>query len=141
MQRFRIESEPDTRNTLNNIVMNELIDLGFLAAKVAAIGNEKAKMTVDGASLGYNLVQVGRFKSMMSELYKIANYVVFNAEIRGYCTKQEYDLVMECYRQISDCQNQISKHGVMSIVDGLSLLVGAITSSNRQDSQRNASQW
>lgn len=74
--------------------MNELIDLGFLAAKVAAIGNEKAKMTVDGASLAYNLVQVGRFKSMMSELYKIANYVVFNAEIRGYCTKQEYDLVM-----------------------------------------------
>lgn len=121
--------------------MNELIDLGFLAAKVVAIGNEKAKMTVDGASLAYNLVQVGRFKSMMSELYKIANYVVFNAEIRGYCTKQEYDLVMECYRQISDCQNQISKHGVMSIVDGLSLLVGAITSSNRQDSQRNASQW
>ena len=41
--------------------MNELIDLGFLAAKVAAIGNEKAKMTVDGASLAYNLVQVGRF--------------------------------------------------------------------------------
>ena len=121
--------------------MNEIVDLGFLAAKVAAIGNEKAKMTVDGASLAYNLVQVGRFKSMMSELYKIANYVVFNAEIRGYCTKQEYDLVMECYRQISDCQNQISKHGVMSIVDGLSILVGAITSSNRQDSQRNASQW
>jgi hypothetical protein len=35
--------------------MNELIDLGFLAAKVAAIGNEKAKMAVDGVSLAYKL--------------------------------------------------------------------------------------
>lgn len=32
--------------------MNELVDLGFLAAKVAAIGNEKAKMAVDGMSYG-----------------------------------------------------------------------------------------
>ena len=32
--------------------MNELVDFGFLAAKVAAIGNEKAKMAVDGVSFG-----------------------------------------------------------------------------------------
>ena len=30
--------------------MNELVDLGFLAAKVAAIGNEKVKMAVNGVS-------------------------------------------------------------------------------------------
>ena len=112
--------------------MNELVDFGFLAAKVAAIGNEKAKMTVDGVSLAYNVVQINRFRSMMTELYQISNYIAFNARVRGYCTQQEYDLVMECQRQINDCQNNISKHGVMSIVDGASLLVGIINTINRK---------
>lgn len=112
--------------------MNELVDFGFLAAKVAAIGNEKAKMAVDGASLAYNVVQINRFRSMMTELYQISNYIAFNARVRGYCTQQEYDLVMECQRQINDCQNRISKYGVMSIVDGASLLVGIINAINRK---------
>lgn len=112
--------------------MNELVDFGFLAAKVAAIGNEKAKMAVDGASLAYNVVQINRFRSMMTELYQICNYIAFNARVRGYCTQHEYDLVVECQRQINDCQNQISKHGVMSIVDGTSLLVGIINTINRK---------
>ena len=112
--------------------MNELVDFGFLAAKVAAIGNEKAKMTVDGVSLAYNVVQINRFRSMMTELYQISNYIAFNARVRGYCTQQEYNLVMECHRQINDCQNRISKYGVMSIVDGASLLVGIINTINRK---------
>lgn len=112
--------------------MNELFDFGFLAAKVAALGNEKAKMAVDGASLAYNVVQINRFRSMMTELYQISNYIAFNARVRGYCTQQEYDLVMECQRQINDCQNHISKHDVMSIVDGASLLVGIINTINRK---------
>lgn len=108
--------------------MNELVDFGFLAAKVAAIGNEKAKMAVDGASLAYNVVQINRFRSMMTELYQIS----FNARVRGYCTQQEYDLVMECQRQINDCQNRISKYGVMSIIDGVSLLVGIMNSFDKR---------
>ena len=112
--------------------MNELVDLGFLAAKVAAIGNEKAKMAVDGVSLAYNVMQVNRFRHMMSELYQIGNYIVFNASVRDYCTLQEYNLVLECQRQISDCQNQISKHGVMSVIDGFALLLDMISTSNRR---------
>ena len=112
--------------------MNELVDFGFLAAKVAAIGNEKALMAVDGASLAYNVVQINRFRSMITELYQISNYIAFNARVRGYCTQHESDLVMECQRQINDCQNQISKHGVMSIVDGASLLVDIINTINRK---------
>ena len=69
---------------------------------------------------------------MMTELYQIGNYIAFNAIVRGYCTQQEYDLVMECQCQINDCQNHISKHGVMSIVDGASLLVGIINTINRK---------
>ena len=112
--------------------MNEIVDLGFLAAKVAAIGNEKAKMAVDGVSLAYNVMQVNRFRHMMSELYQIGNYVAFNANIRGYCTLPEYSLLQECQRLINDCQNQISKHGVMSVIDGFSLLMDIINASNRR---------
>ena len=112
--------------------MNELIDLGFLAAKVAAIGNEKAKMSVDRVSLVYNVAQISRFRHMISELYQIGNYVAFNANIRGYFTLQEYSLLQECQRQINDCQNQISKHGVMSVIDGFSLLLDMISASNRR---------
>lgn len=112
--------------------MNEIVDFGFLAAKVATIGDEKAKMAVDGASLAYNVAQINRFRSMMSELYQISNYVTFNAQMRGYCTKQEYDLVVECQRHISECQDQINKHGIMTMIDGASLLVGIINTINRK---------
>lgn len=105
------------------INMNELVDLGFLAAKVAVIRDEKARMAVDSVSLAYNIVQVNRFRAMISELYQIGNYIAFNVIMRGSYTQQEYDLVMECQRQINECQNQISKHGVMSIIDGMSILI------------------
>lgn len=55
-------------------------------------------MVVDGTSLTYNIVQINRFRYMMSELYQISNYVIFNAQMRGGCTRQEYDLVVECQR-------------------------------------------
>lgn len=112
--------------------MNELVDLGLLAAKVAAIRDDKARMVVDSVSLAYNIVQVNRFRSMITELYQIGNYIAFNARVRGYCTQQEYDLVMECQRQVNECQNQISKHGVMSIVDGVSLLVGIMNAFDKR---------
>ena len=112
--------------------MNELVDLGILAAKVAAIGKEKAQMAVDGVSLAYNVMQINRFRHMISELYQIGNYIVFNASVRGYCTMQEYNIVLECQRQIKDCQNKISKHGVISVIDGVSLLMYIINASNRR---------
>lgn len=34
---------------------NSVIDVAFIAAKVAAIKNEKARMAVGGASLVYNM--------------------------------------------------------------------------------------
>ena len=112
--------------------MTVLVDLGFLAAKGAASGTEKAKMAVDGVSLAYNVMQINRFRHMISELYQIGNYVAFNASVRGYCTLQEYNLMQECQRQINDSQNQISKHGVMAVIDGFSLLMDMISASNRR---------
>ena len=56
---------------------NTVIDVAFLAAKVAARRNEKARMIVGGASLVYNVAQIVRFRSMIGELskYTIALYL------------------------------------------------------------------
>lgn len=84
-------------------------------------------MAVDGVSLAYNVTQINRFRHMISELYQIGNYVVFNASVL-----QEYNLVLKCQCQINDCQNHISKHGFMSVIDGFSLLTVIISASNRR---------
>lgn len=43
-----------------------------------------------------------------------------------------YDLVVESQRQIGKCQIQINKHGVMTIIDGASLLLGILNAINRR---------
>jgi hypothetical protein len=53
--------------------MNELIDVAFIAAKIAAIKDEKARMIVGSASLVYNVTQVMRFCSMIVELSQLCN--------------------------------------------------------------------
>ena len=64
--------------------MNDsVIDVAFIAAKVAAIKNEKARMIVGGASLVYNVAQIARFRSMIVELSQICNYIVSKAQIIG----------------------------------------------------------
>ena len=51
--------------------MNEIIDVAFVAAKLATIKDEKAKMVVDSVSLAYNATQILRFRSMIAELSEL----------------------------------------------------------------------
>ena len=62
---------------------NTMIDVAFIAAKVAAIRNEKARMIVGGASLVYNVAQIVRFRSMIGELSQIYNCIVSKAQYIG----------------------------------------------------------
>lgn len=110
--------------------MNNAIDLAFLTAKVATLKDEKAKMIVEGASLAYNITQVARFRSMIVELSQICNYIVYKARIIGECTQGEYDLALECQRQIEECNKQIAKHETMTMVDGISLLIDMLGNLN-----------
>ena len=98
---------------------NSVIDVAFIAAKVAAIKNEKARMIVGGASLVYNVAQ-------------ICNYIVSKAQIIGSYTIEEYNLAVECQRQIEECHQQIAKHGTMTVIDGISLLIDAFNNLNRR---------
>lgn len=62
--------------------MNNGIDVAFLAAKVATLNNEKAKLFVDVASFAYNVAQVSRLQSLIVEYSQVCNYVVLNAKYR-----------------------------------------------------------
>lgn len=48
--------------------MNEIFDIAFITAKIAAIKDEKAKMIVATTSVVYNAAQIMRFRSMIVEL-------------------------------------------------------------------------
>lgn len=111
---------------------NNVIDITFIAAKIAVIKNEKAKMIVGGASLAYNVAQIARFRSMIVEFSQICNYIVYKAQIIGSYTQEEYSLALECQRQIEECNQQIAKHGTMTIIDGISLLIDALGNLNRR---------
>ncbi len=112
--------------------MNNAIDLAFLDAKVATLKDEKAKMIVEGASLAYNIAQVTRFHSMIVELSQICNYIVYKARITGGYTQGEYNLALECQRQIEECDKQIAKHETMTMVDGISLLIDMLGNLNKK---------
>lgn len=112
--------------------MNNAIDLAFLTSKVATLKDEKAKMIVEGASLAYNIIQVARFRSMIVELSQICNYIVYKARITGGYTQGEYDLALECQKQIKECNQQIAKHGTMTVVDGISLLIDMFGDLNKK---------
>ena len=112
--------------------MNEAVDIAFIAAKVAAMKDEKARMIVGGASLVYNVSQIGRFKAMIVEFSQLCNYIVYIARLRGYYTQEEYNLVIECQHHIEECNQQIAKHGTMTILDGISLLIDGLSSLNKK---------
>ena len=111
---------------------NSVIDVAFIAAKVAAIRDEKARMIVGGASLVYNVAQITCFRSMIVELSQICNYIVFKAQIIGSYTQEEYVLAVECQRQIEECYQQIAKHETMTIIEGVSLLLDAFNHLNKR---------
>ena len=50
----------------------------------------------------------------------------------GSYTLDEYNLVVECQKQIEECNQQIAKHGTMTILDGISLLTDAFSGMNKR---------
>ena len=51
--------------------MTEPIDIAFLAAKVAALKDEKAKIFVDAASLAYNVAMVNRLTNIQKDYISV----------------------------------------------------------------------
>ena len=111
---------------------NNIIDVALIAAKIASIRDEKARIMVGGASIVYNAVQVARYRQMIVELSQICNYIVSKAQLIGSYTQEEYNLAKECQRQIQECNQQIAKHGTMTMLDGISLLIEAFSGMNKR---------
>ena len=111
---------------------NNIMDVAFIAAKIASIKDEKARMMVGGASMVYNIAQIARFRQMIVELSQICNYIVMKARVIGSYTQDEYNLSVECQKQIEECNRQIAKHGTMTMLDGISLLIDAFSGMNKR---------
>ena len=112
--------------------MNNIIDIALMTAKLATIKDEKARMMVGGVSLVYNVAQISRFRSMIVELSQICFMIDYKARCRGKYTEEEYKLIQECNREIVECNREIEKHGAMTVIDGISLLIDAFTNINKK---------
>ena len=75
-----------------------------------------------------NFLRIIRFRQMIVEL----SYIVLKAQLIGSYTQEEYNLAIECQRQIQECNQQIAKHGTMTMLDGISLLIDAFSGMNRR---------
>lgn len=111
---------------------HELIDLSFMAAKVAALNDERARIAVAGASLIYNATQLAKYQSMVAEYSQLLSTITFQARLYGYTTTEEVNLAQQCSDGIQFCQQQIAKHGVIAATDVASLLIEAINSLTRR---------
>lgn len=107
--------------------MTEPIDTAFLAAKVAALKDEKAKIFVDAASLTYNVAMVNRLMNIQRELISVCCTIDQVSRFRGYCTQEEYNVALECHRHIQECENELLKHKVMTAFDCASLVVSGLS--------------
>lgn len=107
--------------------MNELIDTCFLAAKVAALKDEKAKLFVDGASLTYNVVMINQLMNIQRELISVCCTIDQVSRFRGYCTQEEYNVALECQKQIRECEQELVKHRTMTFFDCASLVISGLS--------------
>ena len=106
--------------------MTEPIDTAFLAAKIAALKDEKAKIFVDAASLVYNVAMVNRLTNIQKEYISVCCTIEQVARLRGYCIREEYNLAIECKHHIEECEVELRKHKVMTAVDFTSLVVSGL---------------
>lgn len=106
--------------------MTEPIDTAFLAAKIAALKDEKAKILVDAASLVYNVAMVNRLANIQKEYISVCCTIEQVACLRGYCTQEEYNLALECKHHIEECEMELRKHKVMTAIDFTSLVVSGL---------------
>ncbi len=112
--------------------MNENIDLAFIVAKLAAIKDEKARIIVGAASLTYNMSQIIRLKAMAAELTQLCSSITLMTSFRGYYTEAEYNTAVECKKQLLECNSMLEKHGAMSILDYVSLLIDGLGTLDRK---------
>lgn len=111
---------------------NEIIDISLMAAKVAVLNDERARIAINGTSLIYNAAQVAQYQSMVAEYSQILSIITFRARLSGYTTTQEFYLAKECNEGIQLCQQQMAKHGIIAATDVASLLFEAINALTRK---------
>lgn len=106
---------------------NELIDITFIAAKIAALNNEKARVTVGALSLVYNGSQFLYYQKMVAEYSQYLSVLTYKATVHGYAAQEDLVLANQCKEGIQFCQIQMAKHGGIAALDVASLLIDTIS--------------
>ena len=114
------------------MLMNQILDTALIAAKIAAMNDEKARILVNGASVVYNAAMWSRLEILAVEYAQVCNIIDFQARIRGAYTQEEFNLLHSCRRQIMECNEAISKYNVMTFIDGVTLLVDSFSRLNQR---------
>jgi hypothetical protein len=53
-------------------------------------------------------------------------------ESRGYYTQEEYNLFVTCQQQIKECNEQLGKHGLMTVIDSVALMLDLFEKFSKQ---------
>ena len=69
---------------------------------------------------------------MIAELTQLCSSITLMASFRGYYTEVEYNTAVECKKQLLECNSMLKRHGVMSILDYVSLLIDGLNMLDRQ---------
>ena len=116
---------------ITNNMKSELIDISLLAAKVATMNDEKARMITGSVSLAYNATQFANFKSMAANYSEILSVLSLKSKY-GVLTPQEVALAQQCYDGIESCNQQLAKHGTLAAIDIASMLFDVISQSSKK---------
>ena len=95
--------------------MNEIVDIAFTSAKIATSNNTAASLFVHGLSAGYNICQMGYYRSIVAERQVAMNngYLVSVPEMDQY-------------------KRELAKHTALSILDVVGLFAIGFAACNRR---------
>jgi hypothetical protein len=63
---------------------------------------------------------------------QIAGYLLTVSQYRGYCVPEEYNMFMMCQQQIKECNDQLVKYGVMTVIDSVSVMLDLLNGLNKR---------
>ena len=98
----------------------EAVEIGLLAAKISCLNNETAKLTINGISLVYHAIQLGKMCSLRNEYIQTLNLVNLKMTMYGR-TQLLCELERQCHLGIESCRNKIIGYGIAIPLEAASI--------------------
>lgn len=106
--------------------MNSIFtDIAFLAAKIATLDDERAHANVGMVSLAYNAGRIAFLQKQICEYTQCLSVISLRNQY-GLTDRDDLRLAQCCRNGISECQQELMKSQVMTVMDLVELLAGGI---------------